>query len=207
VTNGGIIGFPSTTGAASQLDARYAAAAPPPPAGGNYFYTACESTTSTSNTLGNGTLRVAPWLVGRTVTIDRLGAECTSAGEASSLFRLGIFRDNGSCYPGSLLVDAGTIAGDSATVQVATISNLTIPPGLYWIGGAVQAAPSSQPTMRTMGTWVPPVHFPIGTATPGTAGSPYGYSATSVTGALPAVFSSTLSLAGSAVRVFARVAY
>jgi hypothetical protein len=204
VTNGGVNGFPSVSGAAAQWDARYAAAIPPTPASGNYFYTASDAVTSTSSTLGNGTLRLIPWLVQRPMTIDRLGAEVTTIGESGSKFRIGIYLDSGYCYPGNLLIDAGQIAGDSATVQTLSIS-VGLAPGLYWIGGAAQAAPTTQPTMRTMTGWVPPVHMPVGTSTPASNQAPFGYTQTSVTGALPAAFTTTVSLAGNAARIFARI--
>lgn len=179
-------------------------AADPLPASGNYFYTASDGVASTAATLGNGTLRLVPWIVSQPMTIDRLGAEVTIIGDVSSKFRIGIYYDNGNCYPGNLVVDAGQIAGDSATVQTLTVS-VGLAPGLYWIGGAVQAAASTQPTMRTMTGWVPPVHLPLGTSTPGAGQAPFGYSQTSVTGALPSTFTTSLSIVGNAARIFARI--
>ncbi len=83
---------------------------------GMYSYPGCN--TSTSNVLGVGTLRAFPVYVPVRTTLDRIGAEvATLIGDVGSKIRLGIYADNGRIYPGALLLDAGTINGDSATVQ------------------------------------------------------------------------------------------
>jgi hypothetical protein len=154
---------------------------------GSYMFPASQHSTSTSAALGNGTLRLLPWIVSQRIVIDRVGADVGTVGEAGSKFRLGIYADTGFILPGALLLDAGQIAGDSATVQDAPAVSLALPPGLYWIGGAVQSAPTTQPTMRTVNQWAPPV--PISSSVIPTAGQILlGYSMTGVTGALPASF-------------------
>lgn len=72
-----------------------------------------------------------PFIVAKQMTIDRIGVEITGAGSAGSVVRLGIYDDN-NVIPNNLVLDAGTIAGDSATVQSITI-NQTLNPGLYWL--------------------------------------------------------------------------
>lgn len=174
------------------------------PAAGQYMITTSPGTATTNGALGNNTLRVAPWVVNRAISIDRVGAEVTTIGEAGSKFRIGVFADTGSCYPGAVLLDAGQIAGDSATVQDLTVA-LTLAPGLYWIGGAVQSAPTTQPTMRVTTTWHPPVPIAVGTSAPSAGATMVGYSNASVSGAL-ATFTATVGNVSAAARIHVRLA-
>jgi hypothetical protein len=185
----------------------YTPALPPlgNPAVGQYMFTASSGVAGTSATQGVGTLRLSPWRVQSALSIDRIGAEITSAGDAASLLRIGIYADTGNCYPGALVLDAGTIAGDSATVQNCANVSLTLAPGLYWVGGAVQNT-SGQPTVRITATWTPPASISLGSSIPSANVSAAGYSQTSVTGALPATFSATVTTHGGGARVHVRVA-
>jgi len=96
------------------------------------WYTSCDkgAVISTAARARNQYVAV-PVIFSEKITLDRIGAEITSIGDAASLVRLGIYADNGNVYPGSLVLDAGTIAGDSATAQAITI-NQTLESGLYW---------------------------------------------------------------------------
>ena len=173
-------------------------------ASGRYYYTYSPNSSTTSATLGNGTLRLVPWFVPNAVTITRIGAEVTSTGEAGSKYRIGIYADDGTGTPGALVLDAGQIAGDSATVQELTVSQ-TLAPGLYWVGGAVQSAPTTQPTMRT-GTATPPLHaLPNGTTTPTAGQSTFGFQQTGVSGAF-STFSWTTGTSVAPARIFVKVA-
>lgn len=182
----------------------YANSSRPVPVTGQYLYTGSPFTSSTSSTLGNGTLRVYPWWVDRAVVVTRVAADVTVVGEAGSKFRIGIYADNGNAYPGALLSDAGQIAGDSATVQELTIS-LALGAGLYWIGGAVQSAPTTQPTIRTLSNWTPLVTLGVGTSLPATGGATAGFTQTGVTAALPGTFTTSVTAAGFAARIIAKV--
>lgn len=178
----------------------------PTPSAAQYYWTTSPGANTTSATHGVATLRLSPWVVTRTCTIDRVGAEVTSAGDAASKVRLGIYADNGNAYPGALLLDAGQINGDSATVQEITISALTLPPGLYWVGGAVQAVTVTQPTLRIGANWHAPVPLSAGTSAPSSANAIVGNQQASITGALPPTFTVTPSGIANAVRVFVRAA-
>lgn len=140
--------------------------APPSYVSGQYYYCNSQWSATTNASPGNGTVRVTAWLVTAQITVSSLFCEYTAAGNASSVFRIGIWNDDGTGKPGTLLLDAGTIATDG-TPAVTEISGLSqvIPPGLYWVGGAVQAAGTTQPTMRiTNLSMVPPL--PLGTSLP-----------------------------------------
>jgi hypothetical protein len=174
----------------------------PAPPSGNYEYTSSPHSTSTSVTHGNGVLRLVPWMLWAPRSIVRMGADIATVGEAGSKLRLGVYADNGNCYPGALILDAGQINGDSATVQ--DLAAAFSASGLLWIGGAVQSAPTTQPTVRTTNTWTPPVPLVVGTALPSANGTTVGYQQTGVTGALPSTFTSTVAGIGSAVRVLVK---
>ena len=181
----------------------------PNPASGMYFLTANSGVSNASNTLGNGTLRLLPMIIESALRVDRIGGEVlATVGEAGSVVRLGIYADNGACYPSALMLDAGPMDGTSATVQ-EFVCDVFFSPGLYWIGGVVQAAPTTQPNVRIATGW----HPPLPTAVTGVASVPQGantllagFGQVGVTGALPATLSTTHSGIGNAPRVFLRVA-
>jgi hypothetical protein len=177
----------------------------PTPVAPLYFFPVSGHSATTNAGMGNGTLRLAPWVVTQRLTIDRMGAEITTVGEAGSRLRLGIYADNGFAYPGALVIDAGQIAGDVVAVTDAAALSLALAPGLYWIGGAIQSAPTTQPTLRITQNWTPPV--PIASAGIfGANATLIGYAQSGVTGALPSQFSSTVSGSGSVPRVHVRAA-
>jgi len=68
----------------------------------------------------------------RAGTLVGIGLE-VGTGQASNTFRLGIWNDTGTGYPGSLLVDAGTVDGSSSGLKTITIST-AITGGVYWLG-------------------------------------------------------------------------
>lgn len=112
-------------------------------------------------------IRYFPFIVEKACTVDRIAAEITAGGTAGSLVRLGIY-DSSNLLPNNLIVDAGTIAGDSATFQSITISQV-LQPGLYFLTMNHNSAAS--PTFRTIpvGSMPPVLGFPnTGGATVGT---------------------------------------
>lgn len=170
---------------------------------GQYFFCNSQGTTSTGNTTNN-TVRVSPWLVTEAITISRLFAEFTVAGEASSEFRFGIWNDDGAGKPGTLLLDAGTAstAGSPGAFEV-TVSQ-AVGPGIYWVGGAVQNASSTQPTMRTVNTSAMPTALPLGSSLPSTTAAGT-FIQGSVTGAF-SDFTASPSLSTIAARIGFKVA-
>ena len=198
--NGSALNFAVTAGpAASQPTGTFTS--------GFYYIPVSRGTTGTSATLNNGNLRLAPFYVPNTTVISKIGGEVTSAGEAGSKLRLGIYADNGKGYPGALVVDAGTINGDSATVQEITLgSTVTLNPGLYWIGAAVQLVTTTQPTVRTVNTQVDQPQIPVSTSAPSSNQTASSLQMTGVTGALPSTFSTTVNPSTTAARLFFKVA-
>lgn len=81
-------------------------------------------------------LRVLPFIPPMDITADRICCNCTTLYSGGKI-RLGIFADNGSLYPGALLVDSGDIACDAAGFKDVTISQALVGGALYWIGYVV----------------------------------------------------------------------
>lgn len=91
-----------------------------------------------------GALFYAPLLIEKACTVDRIGLEVTGAGAATCVIRLGIYADDGG-VPGSLIIDAGTIDGTSATYQEITISQ-ALSVGRIWLTCVQQV--TGTPTVR-----------------------------------------------------------
>lgn len=162
--------------------------------GGTYY--GSPAYTVTTAALVAGTLTATPWRVEYTTTVTRLRAEVT-AGAVGSTVRLGIYASaTDQARPDALVVDGGTIDGNSATAQEVTVSTV-LAPGLYWLVGAAQGG---TPTARILqGTT-----DPCTPADDTMSGVRSGWSMTGVTGALPANFSASPAVITNAVRVFAR---
>jgi hypothetical protein len=160
---------------------------------------------STSASLGNGTLRVAPLYIPNACTLAAIAAEVTGAGSTGSVVRLGIYNDNGSGFPGSLLLDAGTINGTSATVQSISISQ-ALGPGLYWIGGVLQGAPVTDPTLRTCNvSMLAAGQFGIAAGTAPTGTAIVGYQQTGITSTLATWTGTLANSTGTVPRVMVKV--
>jgi hypothetical protein len=167
-----------------------------------YIYTTSQANFSTAQ-LGVGNLRIVPWKVEREFTLAELGADISTAGEAGALYRIGLYGDAGTGYPGGLLVDAGTVAADTTGVKMAAFTPITITPGLYWVGGVVQNVVTTQPTIRTVASWEPPIRLRM-TSVPASGASAVGHSMTNVTGALPSSIPASQGLAGAAPRILGK---
>lgn len=96
-----------------------------------WYSSAITAFTATAIALGRNQLRAIPFVVSKNCTLDRIAMEITVAGTLLSVVRLGIY-DSVNGIPTNLSLDAGTIAGDSATFQSITI-NKTLSAGLYWL--------------------------------------------------------------------------
>lgn len=73
-----------------------------------------------------------PFLVPCQQSFDRLGILVQVAGSAISKIRLGIYEDDGQCYPGSLVVASGELATNTNGFKEANIDEL-LDAGLYWL--------------------------------------------------------------------------
>lgn len=168
----------SADSAVSNLGARPATKAPP---SGIYFGRGGNATTQVASLNG---LNATPIHI-KSGTLTRIGVEVTSAGSAGSVVRLGIYGPSATTqYPGSLILDAGTIDGTSATYQEITISQAVS--GWVWLVSATQVATC---TLRAVtGSASGDLLVGYSSATNATANSAVGYLAAGVSGALPSTF-------------------
>ena len=79
--------------------------------------------------------------VARNITVDRIAVYVATAGAAGTVIRLGIYNNGTNLLPGSLLLDAGTVAVDSTGVKAITI-NQALTKGLYWLALFSDGAPT-----------------------------------------------------------------
>jgi hypothetical protein len=170
-------------------------------------YVEGETSVNTSATLGVSLLRAAPFPLSKPVVVTAIGAEYTVIGDVGSVFRMGIYADDGTGYPGALLVDAGSFPTDGVpgVVMNALAVPISLPSGIVWLAGAVQNVTTTQPTMRTGFARL----FGAASLTPPAAGAiSIGYAQSSISGALPATFQpiAASSLAGTAARIILRLA-
>lgn len=145
-------------------------------------------------------LRAAPlyWPGG---PIDAIGIAVTT-GAATSTIRLGIYADDGTGYPGTLLLDAGTVdSSGTGHKEIILPSPVTLPAGLYWLVGVAQGG---APTVRAISQ---SAVFGVGNTT--TAGTHNGtsYLQAAVAAALPNAFVTTVAASNEpSLRVMVRAA-
>lgn len=92
----------------------------------NYVVTA-----GTDVTISIGAIYAYPIWVTQTHEYQTIGLWVATAGVAS-LVRLGIYADNGASYPGTRVLDAGTVAADTSAAAASIAIAQTLTPGLYW---------------------------------------------------------------------------
>lgn len=155
----------------------------------------------TTRVHGTNAAYASPIVLGRQTSFDRIGVEVTGAATAATVLSIGIYSDSNG-LPGALLYDCGTVLVDAVAWVEATVS-ITLPAGVYWFATALLTAPGTPPTVRAHSGAI----APAASATALTASQTAlpGYSKSSVSGSLPASFSSPAAT-GSTSRVLARVA-
>jgi len=170
---------------------------------GRYYCVPNSGSVTTTASLSTAVVRATPFVVPNDVTLVRIGGEVTGAGDAGSVLRLGIYGDDGTGRPGPLIIDAGTIAGDSATVQEITIS-AALKAGVYYSAAAQQVVTVTPPTVRAI-TLLGAMGLDAGVSLPGAGSAPLGYTMTSISGAFPASFT-VAGLSGvNHLRIFVKV--
>jgi hypothetical protein len=134
-----------------------------------------------------------PLIVEQPHTFSAIGVDATAAGTGGTL-RMGIYADNGSAYPGTLIQDFGTVSAASTGAITISGSN-TLNPGLYWLVVVGQGG-SVQPTLNVPSASSPPTLALgiLGAATAGNASLSVGYSLSGVSGGLPNPYTAGASL-------------
>lgn len=101
-----------------------------------------------SSAMNNNRLYYVPIIIHKRVTITAIGINhaATAAG-AGSVVRLGIYNSSNS-LPSTLLLDAGTVATDTAAGQKFVTISQVLDPGMYWLAAVAQTV-SGTPTFST----------------------------------------------------------
>lgn len=89
-----------------------------------------------------------PIWIGEPGTLDRIGCEVITAGTAGTVIRLGIRSSTTADRPGTLLLDAGTVAGDAVATAELTISLAIATPAVYWLTATAQSTGGTLPAVR-----------------------------------------------------------
>ena len=90
--------------------------------------------------LSDFVLLAIPFPIPRHWEVDRIGLHIpVASATAGAKGRLGIYADNGGCYPGPLVVDAGEIDIDSTGAKSLPVDE-TLPAGLWWLAIHLGAA-------------------------------------------------------------------
>ncbi|MDD3813311.1 MAG: hypothetical protein PHZ02_01585 [Desulfocapsaceae bacterium] len=173
--------------------------------GDRYYTTPLNGTTLTTAGLTVGTLVALPFIVPRTITLDRIAVNITTGTVGASSTRLGIYIDNGNLYPGSLILDAGTVDSSAAGgggVKTITINQILMKNTLYWLVAVSDGTPGLR--AASIAATLPILGYPNTLpTTPGTlyavafafAALPDPYPAAAVIGSanLPLIFVRVLS--------------
>lgn len=167
---------------------------------GKWLTSAPAVATADTVTLSVDKLYAYPLAIARALTIDRLAIYVFS--EVAGNARLGIYNDNGSVYPGSLLLDAGEVDVSSTGLKEIIISQ-ALTKGLYWLALLCNAGPTIYKGAMAFS--------PLGRSNTSLAPIYSHYSKSGITyGALPDPFPSGASLTpsttGAYSTVFARLA-
>jgi hypothetical protein len=167
------------------------------------YYAATVS--NSTGALPNASLRLAPLQVPRSLSIDRIGAEVTTAGDAASTLTLCIYADDGSGYPGALVLNAGTVAADSTGVKEITLgSPQALTPGTYWIGATTLGVTTTAPIVRLINSSSSFVG--VSSTAAASSGFNYGYTHAVSGSVIPTNFSTTVTASGTIPKVFIRIA-
>lgn len=168
-----------------------------------FWLTPFPHTSTGSSSLTQSRLDCVPLLIQKTVTLNSLGLRVTVSAAATTI-RLGLYADDGTGYPGALMVDAGTVDATGNGDKTIAISQV-LTPGLYWLGSAAQGGSPQTVAITNLAV----LGMPFGSVAAGSAfdGNPaVAFSQPGVTGALPSTFTATQTVNNIAARVFAKVA-
>jgi hypothetical protein len=119
------------------------------------YYYDCQGVAYSAVAAVNNTNRAMPFFVfgdpGTTVTFDRIALEVTVVSSpTSATYRLSIYNDDGTGYPGTLVTDAGTVTVGTVGVREITFGSAQVLQAgtLYWLVASLTGATTTAPTMR-----------------------------------------------------------
>lgn len=165
---------------------------------------------ASTNQIGNGVLRLYGLYLPQ-VNIASVNVGISVVGNSGAVFRPTIYADNGQGQPGAVQIDFGTIDVASSTTTTAITGAWAIPyAGLWWVGGVLQNAGTTQPTVYTCATGASVIPIPAtwNAAAPTSAATPscaYSMSGLTAVAAAPSTFT-TGNVAGYAPRLIIKTA-
>lgn len=98
----------------------------------------------------SGRLNIFPWIHEYGGEIDAFVINCTTAGSAGQILRIGLYRVGSNGNPAGLIVESGSIDIASTGVKTSTFTAFVLPPGHYWI--ALLSTSSTALYMGSTGT-------------------------------------------------------
>ncbi len=152
---------------------------------GSYITGSLMSGTTDTITIGDTTFLVAPLIVTKTITFDRIAIEVITA-IALKKARAGIYLDDGTIYPGAL--DAESAEFDCSTTGIKeTVINKSYTDRIIWLAVKAGGGVGGADYRARVHTWSPALwgHYDGATTLALTVG---GLSAAQAYGALPATF-------------------
>lgn len=153
---------------------------------GYYIYTR-----GTRSTYGGGAQNSAyavPIYIPQPCVITSIGCENTTS-VASSVARLGLYRESQNGKPGQLIFDAGTVATTANGAKEITGLWAPVKAGWYWTVLVPQTA--AAPTYRSINALTIPYTISASTVPSGASPNTQGLSCTLVTGALQGAWNTT----------------
>jgi hypothetical protein len=193
--NQGLLGWPSATGRQADADQRYTFTRYKRNSG--MYYVSDDATGVTTGAPGLSVLMCSRLFFPEPTNLALIGVEVTATA-ATAVQRLGLYADDGTGYPGLLLLDAGTVDGASSTGNKEITISAQVS-GLIWLATAAQTAAA---TLRAYNQGATGLGF---SAQP-TSNLATGYQQASVTGAFPGRFTATKTSSGTHPRVYVKVA-
>lgn len=168
----------------------------------NYVVNSNFSASTTSPT--SNTLYAAPMVVSKPTKFDVISFRVNTLSTAGSV-RVGIYYDNGNCYPGALMFDSGAIDTSTGSTTAPRDSTITaalqiFQPGLYWLVWETNSATGQYATYNVQSElW----YFAGSDAVLGAVNNAFGYTVTHTFGALPDPYTAGGSLINTAPAVTA----
>lgn len=105
-----------------------------------YLFTVGAGSPGNSTTVSINNICVSPIYIPSPTTIDRI-CLTINTGTATALWRLGVYADNGSMWPGALLFDGGTVDASSTGTKENTLgAAVSAPSGVYWVAAKTEVA-------------------------------------------------------------------
>lgn len=95
----------------------------------------------------NGQAHAQALFVATQQTFSHIGLATTVAATGAGVVDLGVYTDNGSGYPASLVQDVGPTTVTTGVGAISVAFAITLSPGLYWVAGVFSGA-TTQPSVQ-----------------------------------------------------------